>query len=359
MITHDLREQHFADAPAGYFDYAAVGCVPREVTSAVAGVASALERGLTGSAAWHEYTDSALDLLADDLGVDSGQLSVLANTGTAIASVARAIDFAPGDEVLTTGDDFPNIRLGWLNTPATVREVVVGAEATRTDEIIAAIRSQTRVVAVTHVHATTGTTLDLERLHRATQNAGALLVVDGAQAAGVVPSAAIHSDVYVAAAYKWLLAGFGGAVVATSPVFDSAASPGLVGYMNLPPSQSLAVGHDPLFTLAALAAAARVRQAIGLQTIAAYTTEIVGQISIAAAGLGYATVTADPAGILSLQTSDAPAVVAALRERGITTAFRGSHLRISPYVATTSNDVDQLLTALEDLAPMFAVGAQA
>lgn len=359
MISADLQNEHFARAPRGYFDTAAVGTTPAGVSEAVGHVARALESGLSGSAMWHEFTDPVCEFLAADFGVAADRLTILANTGTAVASVAHAIAFADGDEVLTVADDFPNIRLAWTATAATIREVSITTETERTNEIIAAIGERTRVVAVTHVHATTGTTTDIERLHAACIANGTILVVDGAQSAGIVADVAVHSDVYIAASYKWLLSGFGGAVVATGRRFDDVARPGLVGYMNAGTPARLAVGHDPLYTYAALAAAARVRQSIGLETIRAHTSAHIERIAREADRMGFVSITRAAAGIVSLHASDAAGLVAALRERELMTAVRGDLVRVSPYVATTTADVDRLLTVLDELAPAYARVEQA
>ena len=90
------------------------------------------------------------------------------------------------------------------------------------------------MVPVTYVNATTGTTLDLPRVSEACRAVDGLLVVDGAQSAGLLLDAAAHTAFFIGASYEWLLAEFGAAVVATSARFDEIARPGLVGYMNWP-----------------------------------------------------------------------------------------------------------------------------
>ena len=268
MIDHNLIAEHYPRHPRGYFDHAAVSTVPVAVERAVAEVARALTSGTRGSELWHDLTDRAVEYLAVELGVASSALSVLANTSTAFNSIARAIPFERGDEVVVFGDDFPSPRMPWRTVPAvTVREITPQPGIDRTGALQSAIGKATRVISITHVHATTGSVVDLERLHATCLDADVLLVVDAAQAAGLFPGAAAHADVYVGASYKWLQAGFGAAVVATGDRFSDRAVPGLIGYMNEPPSPRLPVGHSNLFGLAALQAAASVRQQIGLDAI--------------------------------------------------------------------------------------------
>lgn len=353
MIDERTLNEHFPYRPRGYFDHAAVSTAPVEVETAVAAVAHALGQGTAGSDDWHEHTDGATGLLAQELGVTEPAISVLANTSSAINAAARAIPLSSGDEVIVFADDFPSPRMPWRTLlGVSIREVASALDVDRTTALISAMGPATRVVSVTHVHATTGEALDLARLHEACVTADVLLVVDGTQAAGLFPGAAAHADLYVAASYKWLLAGFGTAAVATSDRFDERAIPGLIGYMNVPPSPRLAVGHPNFFGLAALQAAARVRHTIGLDTIRAHTLDLGWRIATEAEALGLSPIVSAPAsGIVALTASDAPALAAALKERGVTTAVRDGALRLSPYLTTTHEDVDLLLTALAELAP--------
>jgi selenocysteine lyase/cysteine desulfurase len=352
MIDPAFLDEQYPHRPVGYFDAAAVGAVPAAVVRAVSGVAAALEGGLSGSAAWHERTDRAFEFLAEDLGVTSHRLVAAANTSDGINHAARAIPFSEGDEVLAFADDFPSARMPWTTLAATrVRHVDPGVGDERTVALLSAIDERTRVVSVTHVHASTGTTLDLSQIAEACRAVDALLIVDGAQAAGLLPLAAMHADVYVAASYKWLSAGFGAAVIATSERFDALAVPALVGYRNVPPSPRLHVGHDNLFGLAALQAAAEVRRIIGIGNVLEHTRRLIGRISegATAAGIGLGSDHAG-AGIVSLAVADAPGLVSALSVRGLIAAHRDGLLRVSPSVITTDADVDHLLEALSELA---------
>src|SRR5699024_3392708 len=105
------------------------------------------------------------------------------------------------------------------------------------------------------------------------------LMVDAAQSAGLLDRAAAHADVYVGASYKWLLAGFGAAVVATSSRFNEVANPIFRGYRNPAPSPHFEVGHSSLFILAALQQATAVRHAIGTRTIRDHTLSMVEHIT--------------------------------------------------------------------------------
>ena len=66
---------------------------------------------------------------------------------------------------------------------------------------------RTRVVSTAHVQFATGHRADLKRLSAIAHSKGALLCVDGIQAAGCCPLNMVEDgvDVYAAGGFKWLL----------------------------------------------------------------------------------------------------------------------------------------------------------
>jgi L-cysteine/cystine lyase len=87
----------------------------------------------------------------------------------------------------------------------------------------AAITRDTRLVAISHVLWTTGAVMPVARIAELAHDRGALVVVDGAQAAGAIPFRfdELGSDLYALSAQKWLLGPEGmGALVAAPSVIE-------------------------------------------------------------------------------------------------------------------------------------------
>jgi L-cysteine/cystine lyase len=88
----------------------------------------------------------------------------------------------------------------------------------------AAITPDTRLVSISHVSYTTGAVLPVARIAELAHARGALVVVDGAQAAGAIPVRMdeLGADLYAVAAQKWLLGpeGMGALVVHPSRIAD-------------------------------------------------------------------------------------------------------------------------------------------
>ncbi|MFD0478298.1 aminotransferase class V-fold PLP-dependent enzyme [Nonomuraea thailandensis] len=226
--------------PAGYLDTASIGLVPDGVRRAVDDCYTAMAQGTRGSRLWRPVVERAHQAYAAEFGVAEDEIGFMASTGEAINAIARAVPWKPGDEVLVLHDDFPTVILPWKELGGEVRVVEIEAlpGEDRLGALLAGIGPHTRVVAVSHVSSFTGTLVDLDVLGRACSAAGALLVVDGAQAAGAVPVDLDHVGFYIATGYKWLLAGFGIAVVAGRRTALDTLRPSLLGHGNPRPARA-------------------------------------------------------------------------------------------------------------------------
>jgi selenocysteine lyase/cysteine desulfurase len=222
----------------------------------------------------------------------------------------------------------------------------------RLGALLAAIGTHTRVVVVSHINSFTGTLVDLDALGRACAQAGAMLVSDGAQAAGAIPLTLDHVDFYIATGYKWLLSGFGTAVVISKQSSMLQLKPTLLGHGNQSPPPSLAYGHLNLAGAYALDAATALRQSIGLEAIYARIAKLARRAYNEAATMGYRPAAAleRTGGIVSLQgIHEAHAVAARLADSGVFVAERDGYLRISPNFYTSDSEIDLLLSALNDV----------
>ena len=99
-----------------------------------------------------------------------------------------------------------------------------GDEARTIAAFDAAITADTRLVSISHVLWTTGAVMPVARIAEIAHARGALVVVDGAQAAGAIPVRFddLGADLYAIPAQKWLLGpeGMGALVVDPARVGD-------------------------------------------------------------------------------------------------------------------------------------------
>lgn len=158
------------------------------------------------------------------------ETALVESTTFALNTVSEGISnsgfIGPLDWVLMTDQEHAGATSGWLHLAALRRIAGVttvhvptswaqGGGGTPVEDLLAAFSralgnasQPIKVVAVPHVLTTTGVALPLARLAALARAAGALLVVDGAQAPGglAVDFYATGADVYATSAHKWLLA---------------------------------------------------------------------------------------------------------------------------------------------------------
>lgn len=348
MVT--VVSELFPAKPSGaYLDTASIGLVPAPVGAAVTACYQALGRGIRGSSQWRPVVERAQRTFAEEFGVTDEEVAFMASTAEAITGIAHTIAWQPGDEVLVLSDDFPTVILPWQELGNGIRVVTVDPLPgdDRLGALLDGLTERTRVVAVSHVSSFTGTRVDIGVLGAACAKAGAILVCDGAQAAGSIPVDLDGVDFYIATGYKWLLAGFGVAVVVGKSDSLVRLRPGVDGLPRT--SARLTYGHLNLPGVYALDAAAAVRRSVGPEAIQQRIAELVQRIHTGLGELGLKPA-ADPAnsgGIVSLPgIVELPTAVERLSSDGVVVAARGGYLRMSPNFYTTDAEIDDLLHAL-------------
>ena len=156
--------------------------------------------------------DRARRAVARFIGADATEVALMRNATEAMNVVARGIELRRGDEIVLTTHEHPGGAAPWvaLHQDAGVELRLVEPRsdpAADAAAVLAAMTKRTRVVVVSHVLSTLGTPMPVAQLAPEVRSRGAWFVVDGAQAAGIVPVdvRAIGADCYLASGHKWLM----------------------------------------------------------------------------------------------------------------------------------------------------------
>jgi L-cysteine/cystine lyase len=146
------------------------------------------------------------------LGRPGSEMAIMQSSTHGMNAVIWGVGLGAGDEVLTTGMEHPGLAVPLARAcaaaGATLRIVDVGDGSGDVGaRFAAACTDRTRLVALSHVSWLTGAVLDVAGVARAAAASGALVLVDGAQAAGAVAvdPIALGVDAYAFPAQKWLL----------------------------------------------------------------------------------------------------------------------------------------------------------
>src|SRR5690606_36527079 len=119
------------------------------------------------------------------------------------------LEWAEGDEVLLSDQEFPSNRIPWQaleNQGVRVRQVSLDGEDPES-ALIAAMGPATRLLSISSVQYASGLRMDLQRLGEACRQRGILFCVDAIQSLGALPLDVQVSqcDFAMADGHKWML----------------------------------------------------------------------------------------------------------------------------------------------------------
>jgi cysteine desulfurase/selenocysteine lyase len=170
--------------------------------------------------------------VADLLGVGDPRHVVFTYSGTDSLNLAIRGVLRPGDHVVTTVCEHNSVLrpLRWLAEHSDVDVTYLpcdGAGFVSPDDVRAALRPQTRLVAVVHASNVTGAIQPIAEIGQVVREHGGLYLVDAAQTLGHVPIdvTATGVDLLAAPGHKGLMAPLGVGVLYIRPGIERQVSP--------------------------------------------------------------------------------------------------------------------------------------
>ncbi len=156
--------------------------------------------------------------MAAEFGCDPEELALTRGASESLQIVQNGIDLEPGDEVITTEQDYPRMLTTWDQ-----RSRRDGIKVTRLqfpvpttgddlyERFANAISSRTKVFHFCHITNLTAQLFPVQRLSRLARSKGIMTIVDGAHALGHFPFKLrdLECDAYGVSLHKWLLAPIG------------------------------------------------------------------------------------------------------------------------------------------------------
>lgn len=157
--------------------------------------------------------------IADVAGCLSEEIAIHRNTTEALANIVFGIELQPGDEVVLTHQDYPNmvhawkqrelrqkIKLVWLNL-----DLPIDDDDAITKTFTQAFTSKTKVVHITHVMNWTGQILPVRKIADEAKKRGIQVVVDGAHSFAQLDFRIdeLNCDYFGTSLHKWMGAPFG------------------------------------------------------------------------------------------------------------------------------------------------------
>ncbi|WP_027125205.1 aminotransferase class V-fold PLP-dependent enzyme [Gelidibacter mesophilus] len=151
---------------------------------------------------------------------DYERIASIPSVSYGIAAAAKNITLKPGDTVVVMQEQFPSNYYSWKKLTDTYQAHLKIVEAPKTksmsgnlwnEAILEAIDDATAVVAMGHIHWSSGALFDLKAIRAKTKQHKALLIIDGSQSVGALPFSVneIQPDALICAGYKWLFGPYG------------------------------------------------------------------------------------------------------------------------------------------------------
>lgn len=195
-----------------YLNHAAVSPWPRRTAEAVKRFAEEnLREGASHYPEWLQTERLLRGQLAHLIHAPSADdIALLKNTSEGLSVVAHGLDWQPGDNIVTSDEEFPSNRIVWESLAPrgiTLREVRVSGIRDPEHAVVEATDRRTRLVSISSVQYASGLRLDLGRLGALCRERGIAFCVDAIQGLGVFPHdvQAAGIDFLVADGHKWLL----------------------------------------------------------------------------------------------------------------------------------------------------------
>jgi kynureninase len=368
-----LRDEFPIFRDTTYLNSCSLGALSRRSRARVAEYLDLWET--RGAAAWYDVWWAALAELRERyarvIGAGAGEIALHPNISAALTAAAESLDYRRRPKVVVASLDFPTIAYQWLaRRPDGIEvELVESPDGIEVplEAWARAIDGRTALVATSHVFFTTGAIQDIAALAGLAHQNGALLLVDGYQAAGQLPVdvRSLGVDFYCAGGLKWLLGGSGIAFLYVRPDLAAELEPRATGWFAHRDqfrfdSRGL-LPHDDArrFEAGTPGMAAVYAQLGGLEALevvgtaearritAALTEDLVEQARAVGLRPRVAPVAERRSGIVMVPSADPARDVQRLARARIVADARPGHVRISPYFYNIRDDHLALLELLE------------
>jgi cysteine desulfurase/selenocysteine lyase len=377
-VHTDWRGEWFEFEDATYLNLAGQSPMPkvslRAIQSAIADKKYPHHRT---DAVFYEIPNRIRTNIAQLIGAKSDEIAITTGASAGVTAVAYALDWKPGDEVITAAREFPLQYTIWKPMEERVGlKVKIVAPRERflaADDLIAAMTLNTRLVSVSLVRFDDASRLDAKRVAAACHAQGALLLLDVSQCCGAIPMNVneLEADFLVCAGYKWLFGPFGTGFFWIKHELLSRVRPAPFYWMAVAGSDNFAKLNfaDPKpadsakrwdapewashfnFNLVGLDASLEFVLRMGAETVERHNRELIE--------LMYARLPKDrcvsaspmdasrrgPYGCFAARTPEKTAeLYHKLRAENVIVSLREGNIRVSPHLYNTERDIDRLVS---------------
>lgn len=313
---------------------------------------------------WYREYELFRESAARLLNATPQEIAILKNTSEGLSFVAAGFRWQRGDNVVTTGLEFPSNFVPWKNLESRGVELRV-ADTPSVDDIEKTIDSKTRIVTVAAVAFHNGFTADLDAIGELCAQRNVLFCVDAIQSVGALPIDVRRSNIAFLAAdsHKWMCGPESAAMFFVAAGHRDKLDVLEHGWTNiarggkfincttdlLPDARRFEAGSLNTNGIYGARAAIDLLLEIGIDNIAAEVKRITAMLADGLDKIGYRVATPRPiaSGIVAaIPPAPLMRLHRLLEENGIVCAPREGMLRFSPHFYNDESDVDRVLAVL-------------
>jgi len=378
MQSDNIRSQFPILANKAYFNGCSYGPISLQVKAAIE---QYIQIRLEEGARWDIYCEkleSVRALVAQLLQCPVDDVSVSTSVSESLNSLMTALRFdGPRNKIIVTDFDFPTTSQIMLAQRTRGAEVVrAHADASGTaipmSEFERLIDDRTQLVVIPLVCYRNGVWLDTKPVVELAHARGAQVLLDAYQGLGTRPFNVLEHEVdfLVGGCTKYLIGTSGVSFMYVRDSTSNVLQPATTGwfaqenphamdiYHHLPhaTARRFEAGTPNACGLFAAEAGLKLLLEVGMEAVAEQIAGITSLIKEAVDANGWDLVTPrDRHGaMLAIRSTDAPALVQRLDERGIILTERDGNIRIACHFYNNASDVQQLVTALQAESALLA-----
>ncbi len=364
-FSSELRSQLLVPEGTLYLNTGSLGPSPKLVINSVVDAIWTLERNPVAEN-WGDLgqrMEAVRNLVGNFINAEAAQVLLTRNTTEGLGLVCQSLSLQAADEIVTTTLEHGGGEVGleYLVKAKGARLVKVelplppSSPEQIVEVIEKALTPRTKLLMLSHVNTITGVCMPLKQISALTSSRGIYLLVDGAQAPGLVPVdvSSLGADAYATSGHKWLLGPKETGFLYLKKGFPGPVPPVFAFYGNEAYTQSS--GTRNVASFIGLGTALGWHRQLGINESAAYCTELGRYCSDRLKSVpGLRLLSSEHpdlrTGIVSfsLPKRTNAEVYTHLKERNIVVKVLPQHNanRISCHVFVSRKDIDQFVTAL-------------
>lgn len=314
--------------------------------------------------------EEAKQKLALLLNGDPDRFAFFDNTSTGLNILAQGLDWKPGDRVLLNDVEFPSNVYPFLNLKnlgVEIDFVHSRKGAVSSDDILAAVRPETRLISISAVQFLSGYRANLKRIGEYCRENGIIFSVDAIQALGALPVDVkeCNVDFLSSGTQKWLLGLMGLSFIYITEELQHEITPRFVGWASMDDQTSmleynfsfkksadaLQNGTINMIGVNALIGALDLIHTVGISRIESriiehtlYMNDRLQAIGVKPLSAKYKT--KNLSGIVSFSSPRAKMIHQNLTEAKISSSLREGFIRLSHHFYNTTEELEAAVEAI-------------